>query len=245
MKKKLYIEHDALDERNNMLFAPDKGNESSTSDQVKSDHSMYEEGQVSSILPVPQSLHIKVFCEMDLEAMYIMQLARLFGFRLKEAAHFDANKALEVHLLGQPILLLENTKNDNPRRVLVNTVEKLACLCNIAQYQQLCNKSTLIPAHLSYDSFRKSFWKKTNAIDLQYNIGGERKSFACDLYLLLVGALCPLQSGIPRGIQHYQYIATQLNISPAEAIVRDTEARLEIAKWLGHRSIESTYYYLG
>ncbi|MGR5130791.1 hypothetical protein [Vibrio alfacsensis] len=174
MKKKLYIEHDAFDER-----------------------------QVSSILPVPQSLHIKVFCEMDLEAMYIMQLARLFGFRLKEAAHFDANKALEVHLLGQPILLLENTKNDNPRRVLVNTVEKLVCLCNIAQYQQLCSKSTLIPAHLSYDSFRKSFWKKTNAIDLQYNIGGERKSFACDLYLRLVGALCPFQSEMPQGIQHY------------------------------------------
>ncbi|MCA0933998.1 integrase domain-containing protein [Vibrio alginolyticus] len=194
---------------------------------------------------VKAALHDKVLAEVTPEVGFVMQLQRAFGFRFREAALFDATRALKALDKGMAPLLARGTKGGQPRVLGEINEDNYQLLVRVATFQQARQHHSLVPSNLSFKAFQSDAWRQTKAADKAYLSHGERKYFACEYYFEQMGVRCPVQAGIAHGKAHHQYIARELNISVAEGKQRDREVRLRLSELLGHHRVAITNAYLG
>lgn len=171
-------------------------------------------------------------------------LQHTFGLRHAEAAHFDANKAILELLNGQQPMLWRCSKGSEPHPLLVDDLDRLQLLVEVALFQLKHNQENLIPIGQSYDTFRRTCRDEIKQVapELVFNAG--RIEFANIRYYQITGVLSPRMTGLEPGGEHIEYIAEKLNILIEEARRLDRAARVDIAKLLGHKQVRSTKYYL-
>ncbi len=194
---------------------------------------------------VKEALHAKVLAQVSLEAAFVMELQRAFGFRFREAALFDATRALKALDKWAVPMLVRGTKGGQPRALPQITESKYQLLVRVAAFQQAHHQDSLIPQHMSLKAFQSLAWRQTKAADDSYLSHGERKYFAGEYYFEQVGVRCPVQAQVAHGKAHHQYIARELNISEAKAKHLDHQARLKLSKLLGHHRMAITNAYVG
>ncbi|WP_446581474.1 hypothetical protein [Vibrio alfacsensis] len=171
-------------------------------------------------------------------------LQHAFGLRHAEAAHFDANKAIVELLDGQQPMLWHCSKGGEPHPLLVDDLDRLKLLVEVALFQVKHNQENLIPSGQSYDSFRRACRDEIKKVAPEHAFNSGRIEFANIRYYQITGVLSPKMTGLDPGDEHIEYIAEKLNISVEEARRLDRAARADIAKLLGHKQVRSTRYYL-
>lgn len=161
-------------------------------------------------------------------AAAVVELAREFGLRSKEASLLDARTALaEARERGQINVTL-GTKGGRDRSVPITSQGQLAVLSRAAEAQGA--DRSMIPAYLSWKEWREGPLRGAREI-VQEVTGGSlhdmRAAYACERYQALTGHASPVAGG---------------EIADREA---DRAAREQIAEELGHGRIDVVSAYVG
>jgi hypothetical protein len=161
-------------------------------------------------------------------AAALVELAREFGLRSKEASLLDAKSALAEALSRGAITVSEGTKGGRDREVPVTSEKQLDALSRASEAQR--SDRSMIPASESWKSWREGSLRDAREIVQSYTGGGLhdlRAAYACERYESLTGSPAPVAggSGVDRDL--------------------DREAREQIAEELGHGRIDVTNEYLG
>jgi integrase len=161
-------------------------------------------------------------------AAAVVELAREFGLRSKEASLIDARAALAEALSRGVITVSEGTKGGRDREVPVTSEKQLEALSRASEAQS--SDRSMIPASESWKTWREGTLRDAREIVQQHTGGGLhdlRAAYACERYESLTGNPAPVAggSGVDREL--------------------DREAREIIAEELGHGRIDVTNEYLG
>lgn len=194
---------------------------------------------------VPETLHQHVISQVSEPVAVVCILQHEFGLRMREGSLFDCEKALEEALNHQQVTIERGTKGGQERTVPVRTERQIEALERGQALQQRTGHNNVTPESMSFKSFQSAAYRETKSVDASYLSHGERKHFANTQYKQKIGALSPVQAGIPHGKDHHEYLAKTLNISVSEAKMRDKSVRMEISKMLGHHRVGITNAYLG
>ncbi len=157
-------------------------------------------------------------------------LAREFGLREAEAAKLDAKSALREALSKGEIHVTYGTKGGRPRIVPITDISRqIPALERAAAVQG--KSGSMIPIGVSYKAFRPVIDHTRAAVGSV--TGGQglhalRAGYACTRYRDITGAPAPVVAG-------KRLVSKSL----------DYEARLQIAKELGHNRVDVTASYLG
>ena len=156
----------------------------------------------------------------------VVELAREFGLRSKEASLLDARAALVEAQNRGAMTVSEGTKGGRTREVPITSQRQLEALSRaaIAQGQD----RSLIPASESWKGWREVTLRDAREIVKEHTGGGLhdlRAAYACERYEALTGHAAPVVSG--------------------ERYGDDREAREQIAEELGHGRADVTTEYLG
>ena len=170
-----------------------------------------------------------------------LELQRTLGLRLKESCLIDAKQVLKnVQETGR-IRIESGTKGGRCREYQTHSQHQMTALQNAASIQG--NDYSLIPKELSWAQYQNQCYREIQKTNIRFH--GERHHYANARYKALMGVKSPISSGIKHGKEHYQYIATQKNITPQGAKKLDNDVRLQIAQELGHGRVGITNNYLG
>jgi hypothetical protein len=161
-------------------------------------------------------------------AASVVELAREFGLRSKEASLIDARAALSEALSKGTITVSEGTKGGRDRVVPVVSEKQLEALSRAAQAQG--SDRSMIPHDQSWKTWREGDLRAAREIVRGYTgegLHGLRSAYACERYEALTGSPAPVAGG-----------------EVADRAL-DREARMQIAEELGHGRIDVTAEYLG
>ncbi len=157
-------------------------------------------------------------------------LAREFGLRIEEAAKLDTKSALREALSKGEIHVIRGTKGGRPRIVsITNESRQIPALELAAEVQG--KSGSMIPIGTTYKAFRPVIDSARNAVKAATNGQGLhalRAGYACARYKAITGRDAPVVAG-----------------SRLVSKALDHEARLQIAKELGHNRVDVTASYLG
>ncbi len=157
-------------------------------------------------------------------------LARELGLREEEAAKLDAKGALREALSRGEIHVIYGTKGGRPRIVpITNESRQIPALERAAAVQG--KSGSMIPIGTTYKAFRPVIDSARNAVKAATNGQGLhalRAGYACARYKAITGRDAPVVAG-----------------SRLVSKALDHEARLQIAKELGHNRVDVTASYLG
>jgi hypothetical protein len=161
-------------------------------------------------------------------AAAVVELAREFGLRSKEASMINAKSALAEALARNSVTISAGTKGGRPREVPITSERQLEALSRAAQAQG--DAKSMIPASESWKTWREGTLRDARGIVQQHTgegLHGLRSAWACERYESLTGSPAPVVggSGVDRAL--------------------DREARAIIAEELGHGRIDVTSEYLG
>jgi hypothetical protein len=161
-------------------------------------------------------------------AASVVELAREFGLRSKEASLLDAKAALAEALSSNSVTISDGTKGGRPREVPITSERQLDALSRAAQTQG--SDRSMIPSSESWKTWREGDLRAVREIVREHTgegLHGLRSAWACERYQALTGHPAPVAGG--SGVDR-------------EA---DREARAIIAEELGHGRIDVTSEYLG
>lgn len=161
-------------------------------------------------------------------AASVVELARDFGMRSKEASLLDARSALQEANEKSSITVSEGTKGGLSREVPITSSAQLETLQRAAEAQG--NSKSMIPDGQSWKSWRETDLRDTRDLVSAHTGGGLhdlRSAYACERYEALTGHSAPATGGV------------------IEDRERDYEARETISKELGHGRIEVVAEYVG
>jgi hypothetical protein len=161
-------------------------------------------------------------------AAAVVELAREFGLRSKEASLIDARAALAEALSKGVISVSEGTKGGRYREVPITSEKQLDALSRASEAQG--SDRSMIPHDQSWKEWREGTLRDAREIVREHTgegLHGLRASYACERYESLTGSPAPVAggSGVDREL--------------------DREARLQIAEELGHGRADVTNEYLG
>lgn len=158
----------------------------------------------------------------------ILELARSLGLRSKEASLIDARSALqEAHERGA-VTVADGTKGGLVRQVPVTSPGQLETLRRAAEAQS--GDKSMIPEWQTWKGWREGELRDARDLVSSYTGGGLhdlRAAYACERYEALTGHAAPCAGG---------------EIADRNA---DREARMKIAKELGHGRIDVVSEYVG
>lgn len=174
--------------------------------------------------------------------MAASSLIRAFGLRQKESALLDLKQALKEARNNKSINIINGTKGGRPRLVPVRTRQQLEIIRQAANIQGIGR--SLIPSHMNYRQWKDAIYKAIEKSGVN-GLHGGRHLYSQRLYELQSGVKSPISLGIKHGAGHFKFIAKTLKISIQAAKKKDHEARLVVAKELGHGRTEITNKYLG
>ena len=173
-----------------------------------------------------------------------IDLQRALGLRFEEAAKINATRLLAQAEQQQSIRVSDGTKGGHPRQVPITNSYQIIALREAAKLQG--RNPSLIPANMTYKTWRNQSYEVLRRLEISgFHFHGNRHEYAHARYQSITGCACPVVSGVPYGKAYFSYMSRQLNVSPARARQRDLEARLQIARELGHYRIRITRAYLG
>lgn len=155
-----------------------------------------------------------------------LRLQEAFGLRREEALKFRPNVAIDT---GHICLKASWCKGRIARKVPIRTIKQRALLVEI---QTKYGANSLIPSELSYKTFRNKY---DNAMQT-CGIGkghGLRHAYAQSRYEELTGWPCRVKDGLKRA----DMTVEQRN--------KDTQARMQISRELGHGRIDVVAKYVG
>ncbi|MGR5318926.1 hypothetical protein [Vibrio sp. PNB22_1_1] len=181
---------------------------------------------------------------MTLIAQLFFLLQSTFGFRHKEAAHFNALKAVQALLAREEPALCCSTKNGEPRPVLIDSLDRLQLLLTAVQFQVTHEQECLIPRGMYYETFRRACCRERKQWGLDSTFNAERKYFAQQRYFELTSVYCVAWTAESDGDAQVAYMMSKLDISEEEARQSHNVALADIAQWLGHKDLRSVKYYL-
>ncbi|MDR9827670.1 integrase domain-containing protein [Vibrio sp. FNV 38] len=229
----------------NCVLAQARGDESLTINATKDLLFPPKSGIALKDGSVAEGMHNDIVQSSSTEVALIARLQRTWGMRFREAALFNASKALkQVNEHGQ-IEISRGTKGGQTRWVPLENPTQKKILEDVAHYQAAIGHDSLVPKETSFKAFQSMAWRETKAVAPQYLSHGERKTFATNYYERHVGAACPVRSGATHGAEHYRYLSHTLSITIEEAKARDKAVRLQLSKILGHHRLSICNAYLG
>ena len=193
----------------------------------------------SKVISSVQHEHAKSAVEPRLAAQ--MELQRVFGLRFKESALLNAQQALKESEKGK-ITVTEGTKGGRSREVPIQNQNQIEALKVATSLQG--NHHSLVPQSQTLSQYSQQCYQSLAQTGLK-GFHGERHAYANARYEALTGQKSPVEANIEHGKAHIAYLASQLNISQAEAKELDKDARLTISAELGHCRIGITNNYLG
>lgn len=158
----------------------------------------------------------------------VVELAREFGMRSKEASLIDAKGAYQEAQGRGAITVSEGTKGGLSREVPITSSKQLETLQRAAEAQG--DAKSMIPDGQSWKSWRETDLRDTRDLVSSYTGGGLhdlRSAYACERYEALTGHAAPAAGGV------------------IEDRERDYEAREAISAELGHGRIEVVAEYVG
>jgi hypothetical protein len=161
-------------------------------------------------------------------AAIVLELARAWGLRSREASLLNLRKALREANAQRQITVISGTKGGRPRTISVTNPGQIAVLSRGAAIQGRCNN--IIPPEQSWIQWRNGELSAARETLHRLGITGyhdARAAYACARYAEITGHLAPVQGGV---------------IMDRE---RDRAAREEIALELGHGRIDVVAEYIG
>jgi hypothetical protein len=161
-------------------------------------------------------------------AAAVVELAREFGLRSKEASLLDARAALREAEARGVVTISAGTKGGREREVPVVSERQLEALRHAAEAQG--RDSSLIPSEMSWKEWREGDLRDAREIVKEETGGGLhdlRSAYACERYEALTGWAAPVAGG---------------GIADRDA---DREAREIISAELGHGRIDVVSEYIG
>lgn len=161
-------------------------------------------------------------------AAAIVELARNFGLRSKEASLLDAKSALEHAKRYGTIKISDGTKGGLARTVPILDAQQIETLVRAAHAQG--NARAVMPMECNWKTWREGQLRDSREIvQAMINDGLHdlRSAYACERYHTLTGHPAPCAGGI---IQDKDI---------------DLSARLQIAHELGHARIDVVSEYIG
>ncbi|AEY02967.1 hypothetical protein GU3_16309 (plasmid) [Oceanimonas sp. GK1] len=161
-------------------------------------------------------------------AAAVAELARELGLRSKEAALLDASKAAQEAMKKGTIRIIDGTKGGRPRELAITNERQIVALVNAATLQG--HERALIPPDHNWKTFREGELRSGRGLLQSHAIVGYhdlRSAYACERYEVLTGQAAPV-------------FGTQIGDRE-----RDREARMQLAKELGHGRIDVVSEYIG
>lgn len=166
--------------------------------------------------------------ELGDRAAAVVELARDFGLRSKEASLIDARSALQEAQERGAVTVSEGTKGGLTREVPITSPAQLETLQRAAEAQG--GDKSMIPEGQTWKGWREGELRDARDLVSAYTGGGLhdlRSAYACERYEALTGHAAPAAGG---------------EIADRDA---DREARMEIAEELGHGRIDVVSEYVG
>lgn len=161
-------------------------------------------------------------------AAAVAELARELGLRSKEAALLDASRALKHAQERGAILVSDGTKGGRTRELKITNELQIVALVNAATLQG--RERAMIPAGKNWKAFREGELRAGRTQLQGHGIAGYhdlRSAYACERYQELTGQAAPV-FGVKIGDREL-----------------DREARMQLAKELGHGRIDVIAEYIG
>jgi len=161
-------------------------------------------------------------------AAALVQLAREFGLRSKEASLLNANLALKEAQSKGKVTITEGTKGGRSREVPILNVEQIAALKEAAEIQG--KGQSLIPTNQNWQQWREGTLRDTRETLQRHGIErlhDLRAAYACDRYNAITGEKAPV---FGEKVQDKDL---------------DRAARETISRELGHNRIDILTSYVG
>ncbi|MEK7216754.1 MAG: integrase domain-containing protein [Chloroflexota bacterium] len=158
----------------------------------------------------------------------IVELAREFGLRSKEASLLDARAACQEAKERGCITISEGTKGGREREIEIRTPEQAGALVRAAEAQG--DDRAVMPSGENWQSWREGGLRDVRELVAEHTGGGLRDlraAYACERYEGLTGHPAPCAGG---------------QIADRGA---DREARVVLADELGHGRIDVVSEYVG
>lgn len=192
------------------------------------DKSISEEQHANTL----ESLSERLSCQITLQ--------RELGLRFKESCLIDAHSALKQALKSNSVTISLGTKGGRERTLPITHSSQISALKQAALIQG--HDHSLIPHHQSFKTYQTEAYNHIKHTGINFH--GERHTYANKRYEALTHVKSPIQANVPHS-ERFQYIAKQLNVSLTKAKEIDHQARLQVAKELGHGRVVVTNNYLG
>lgn len=161
-------------------------------------------------------------------AAAVVEVAREFGLRSKEASLLNAPKALyEAQKYGQ-VKIIDGTKGGRGREVPIQNAAQIEALQRAAQAQG--DAKAIMPPEQDWKGWREGDLRAVRELVQAHTGGGLhdlRAAYACERYAQLTGHAAPCAGG--------QILDR----------AQELEVRLAISNELGHNRVEVTSEYLG
>ncbi|MGR5487978.1 integrase domain-containing protein [Vibrio alfacsensis] len=170
-----------------------------------------------------------------------LSLLRTLGLRFKESCLLDCHQALKQAKEHGHVFLEFGTKGGRPRSIPIKSQAQLDALTIAAQHQQ--HDTSMIPSNLTWAQYQNRCYREVAGIK-GYHFHSERHHYAQARYVEELGIQCPIKLGMSRK-EFFKFFAQTRNISIQAAKQLDRQARLIIAKQLGHSRVSITGAYLG
>lgn len=169
-----------------------------------------------------------------------LDLQRELGLRLKESCLINAKATLEQALLEGKVDIIYGTKGGRLRTLNIESHSQIETLQRAAILQG--KNYSLIPEKQTWSQYQAQVYRDISNTGINFH--AERHHFANDLYEKIVGCESPVKARISHTQRHI-YMADKLAVSLLKAKQIDIEARLYIAKALGHSRVSISNNYLG
>ncbi len=169
-----------------------------------------------------------------------LQLQREIGLRFKESCLIDAKSALKKAIETGKITVSDGTKGGREREVEITRDSQITALQRCAEIQK--NDYSMIPSDQTWSQYQTNAYHQIAKTNIRFH--QERHHYANERYLQLTHYKSPVAAGVEHS-KHVDHLANKLQISKDEAKALDKEARLQIARELGHSRVSISNNYVG
>ncbi len=169
-----------------------------------------------------------------------LQLQRELGLRFKESCLIDAKSALNQAIERGKVTIEDGTKGGRPRELDITRDSQISALQRCADIQK--NDYSMIPTAQTWAQYQTNAYHQIAKTNIRFH--QERHHYANERYLQLTHCKSPVAAGVEH-TKHVDHLASKLQISKDEAKALDKEARLQIARELGHSRVSISNNYLG
>lgn len=176
------------------------------------------------------------------------EMQRNLGLRFEESCKANAQQMLRDAISRQAVNVEYGSKGGQARTIAITSSKQLDALQQAANVQG--NHHSMIPKNMTYVQFQSSAYKEYSQHN--YRAHSERHAYAQQSYAKHLEAItkvpniqCPVEAGIKHGAPHHQYLSQKIGCSIKQAKLFDQQARMLVAKEMGHHRINITNSYLG